>query len=99
MPIALPDPSAMRRGHRARALRGRPASRGPQVRAAAARLAPFRRCRHLAVGLRGLADQMDAGRIETAPHWSARQARERREASCDMVTGSSGGRASAEERV
>lgn len=40
-----------------------------------------------AAGLRRLADEMDAGRVETAPQWFARQAKERREASCDPATG------------
>lgn len=31
-----------------------------------------------AAGLRRLADEMDAGRVPTAPEWFARQARERR---------------------
>lgn len=53
-----------------------------------------------AAGLRRLADEMDAGRVETAPQWAARQARERREASCDPATGRTfGERVSAGEGV
>jgi len=59
-----------------------------------------------AAGLRRLADEMDAGRVANAlEHWARvaaerRQARERREASCDPATGRAfGERVSAGEWV